>query len=309
MTPDGSGIVQFGGFEMDPATGELWCDGEPVDLPPQPARLLALLARTPGRIVSRDRIQDEVWSNTVVEFDQAINNVIRQVRDALGDDASDPRFIETVPRRGYRFIAPVEPVRAGVGRTARRDGEAAPEDAAPVGAAATSGRMHAWSPARFGILTAIALGIAVAVWAGRDSGPAERGIVVAVVPARATTAGSYAEAVADTLTPLLIAALTTLEADGLRVIQWTWDMGLDPETGQAARGGEVVDVAVLVEANVYQELEGVEASVTLTRLPGGIQIWHRRVEALDADAADAASRVVAVVVNAVRERVVPMAER
>lgn len=93
MTPDDSGILRFGGFELDPATGELWQAGEPVDLPPQPqpTRLLALLTRSPGGIVSWERIQDEVWSDTVVEFDQAINNAVRQVRDALGDDASAPR--------------------------------------------------------------------------------------------------------------------------------------------------------------------------------------------------------------------------
>lgn len=309
MTPHGSGIVRFGGFELDPATGELWRHGEPVYLPPQPARLLALLARTPGRIVSRDRIQDEVWSDTVVEFDQAINNAIRQVRDALGDDASDPRFIETVPRRGYRFIARVEPVRPDAGPTERRDGEAAPDDGEPEGATATGGRARRSSPARFGALTAIAIGITVAVWVGFDGGPPERGTVLAVVPARATAVGSPAEAVADTLTPMLIAALTVLEADGLRVIPWTWDMGLDPETGQAMRDVEVVDVDVVAEANVYQEPEGLEVSVTLTGLPGGIQLWHRRVEGLDGDPADIAGRIVAVVVNVVRERIVSAAER
>lgn len=309
MTPHGSGIVRFGGFELDPATGELWRHGEPVDLPPQPARLLALLARTPGRIVSRDRIRDEVWSDTVVEFDQAINNAVRQVRKVLGDDASDPRFIETVPRRGYRFIARVEPVRPDAGPTERPDGEAAADDTAPGGTTAMSGRSRRWSPARFGALTAIALGVAVAVWVGLDGEPAQRGTVLAVVPARATTVGSPAEAVADTLTPMLTAALTALEADGLRGIPWTWDMVLDPVTGQAMRDGEVVAVDVVAEANVYQEPEGLEVWVTLTRLPGGIQLWHRRVEGLDGDPADVAGRIVAVVVDAVQERLASAPER
>lgn len=303
MTAHGSGIVRFGGFELDPVTGELWRHGEPVDLPPQPARLLALLAQTPGRIVSRDRIQDEVWSDTVVEFDQAINNAVRQVRDALGDDASDPRFIETVPRRGYRFIARVEPVRPAPEPTEPLVGDAAAEKIVSGEAPARSRRARRWSPARVGALTVIALGIALAVWVGLDSGPAEGGIVLAVVPARATTVGSPAEAVADTLTPMLVAALAALEADSLRVIPWTWDMGLDPETGQAVRDGELVDVDMLAEVNVYQEPEGLEVSVTLTRLPGGIQLWHRRVEGLDGDPVDVAGRIVTVVVAAVRERV------
>lgn len=308
MTPHGSGLVRFGGFELDPTTGELWRHGEPVDMRPQPARLLALLARTPGRIVSRDRIRDEVWSDTVVEFDQAINNAIRQVRDVLGDDASDPRFIETVPRRGYRFIAPVQSVDSLDGPTEPPDGKAAPHDAEPGGATARSGRARRWPPARFGALTVIAIGIAVTVWVGLADGPTERRTVLAVVPARTAIVGSPAEAVADTLTPMLIAALTALEADDLRVIPWTWDMGLDPVTGQATRDGDVVDVDVLAEANVYQDPQGFEVSITLTGLPGGIQLWRRRVEGLGGDPADVAGRIVAVVVDAVQERVVSAAE-
>jgi DNA-binding winged helix-turn-helix (wHTH) protein/TolB-like protein len=302
MSQDASGIVRFGGFELDPTTGELWRDGEPVDLPPQPARLLALLARSPGRIVSRDRIREEVWSGTVVEFDQAINNAVRQVRDALGDDASDPRFIETVPRRGYRFIAPVEPVRADDGPAGRRAGEATPDDARSAGTAA-SRRSRRWSPGRLGALTAIAIGIAAAVWVGLDDDPPERGAVLAVVPARATTVGSPAEALADTLTTVLTAALSADGGEDLRVIPWTWDMGVDPGSGGAVRDGEAVDVDLLVEANVYQEPGGIEVSVTLTHLPGGTQVWHRRIDGLGGNPADAADRVADIVVSAVRDRV------
>ena len=320
MTADRSGLVRFGGFELDPGTGELWRDGEPVDLPPQPSRVLALLARRPGRIVTREEIQDEVWGDTVVEFDQAINNAVRQVRDALGDDASDPRFIETVPRRGYRFIAPIETVRIDAGDRTAPDAEPAEgQDGRPTGegvkGSGMSGRTSsggARAPAsrpRFGAGAAFALGVAVtlavaaAVWFGFGRGAMERGTVVAVVPARATTAGSPAEAVADTLTPMLAEALSALAEEGLTVIPWSWDMSLDPETGEAVRDGEVVDVDVLAETVVYQEADGFEVSVTLTRLPGGIQIWHRRVEGLEGGPAEVAARIVAEVVDAVRERI------
>jgi DNA-binding winged helix-turn-helix (wHTH) protein len=102
------GPFRFGIFELDIASGELRKDGVPVRLPPQPFKLLILLASQAGRVVSRDEIRTELWSDgTTVDFDQGVNFSIKQVREALGDDAEQPRYIQTVPKRGYRFIAPV----------------------------------------------------------------------------------------------------------------------------------------------------------------------------------------------------------
>src|SRR5688500_3406242 len=98
--------LRFARFELDLAGGELRHDGLPVRLQPQPLKVLLLLASRPGQLVSRDEIQREVWAgDTFVDFDQGLNYCIRQIRAALGDDADAPRFIETIPRRGYRFLA------------------------------------------------------------------------------------------------------------------------------------------------------------------------------------------------------------
>lgn len=110
--------VRFGVFEFDPATSELWRDGVPVKLQPQPARVLAILAERPGSVVSRDEIRQQVWTDgTFVDFERGLNFCVAQIRAALGDSAESPRFVETLPRRGYRFIAPVrtEPQVAVVG--------------------------------------------------------------------------------------------------------------------------------------------------------------------------------------------------
>ena len=303
MNAHGRGTVRFGGFELDPATGELWRDDEPVDLPPQPARLLALLARSPGRIVTRDQIQEEVWGDTVVEFDQAINNAVRQLRSVLGDDASAPRFIETVPRRGYRFIAPIEEILPEGGSEDAGDGEEVRGGVGSPGRPPGASRVSGWGPGRLLGLAAVIVTIGAAAWFGVDRGVSDRGTILAVVPSRATIVGSPAEAVADTLTPLLIDALSALDVRDLQVIPWTWDMGLDPETGRARRDGEEVDVDVILEANVYEEADGFEISLTLTRLPEGIQIWYRRVEELQGEPADVASQIVPIMTDAVRERI------
>jgi DNA-binding winged helix-turn-helix (wHTH) protein len=101
--------LHFGSFELDMDSAELWKSGARVKLQLQPFRVLALLASQPGRLLTREEIQREVWSDgTFVDFEQALNFCIRQIRAALGDQASTPQYIETLPRRGYRFIGEVE---------------------------------------------------------------------------------------------------------------------------------------------------------------------------------------------------------
>ena len=95
---------------MDARTGEVWREGLPVHLPPQPFKVLFLLASRAGDVVTREEIREELWGHdTFVDFDGGLNFCINQIRKALRDNAESPRFIHTLPRRGYRFIASVEP--------------------------------------------------------------------------------------------------------------------------------------------------------------------------------------------------------
>ena len=103
------GIIRFGPFEIDPVNRELRKRGTPVKLQPQQVAVLLMLAQRAGQIVSRDEIHQHIWgTDTFVDFERGINFSINQIRAALGDDAASPRFIETIPRRGYRFIAATE---------------------------------------------------------------------------------------------------------------------------------------------------------------------------------------------------------
>jgi eukaryotic-like serine/threonine-protein kinase len=102
-------VLRFGVFELNLVTEELLKFGTPVRLPPQPFKVLALLASQAGQVVTREQIQFQVWGEeTYVDFEQGMNHCIKQIRNALSDTADTPRYIETLPRRGYRFIAPVE---------------------------------------------------------------------------------------------------------------------------------------------------------------------------------------------------------
>jgi eukaryotic-like serine/threonine-protein kinase len=102
-------VLRFGPFEADIHTSELRKSGRLVALPPQPFKVLALLANRSGELVTREEIQKDLWGgDTFVDFEQGLNFCIKRIRAALGDDADKPRYIETLPRRGYRFVATVE---------------------------------------------------------------------------------------------------------------------------------------------------------------------------------------------------------
>ena len=102
-------IVRFGLFEADLRSGELRRGGVKIHLQEQPFRLLTILLERPGEVVTREQIRERLWpSDTFVSFDHSLNTAANKLREALGDSASNPRFIETLPRRGYRFIAPVQ---------------------------------------------------------------------------------------------------------------------------------------------------------------------------------------------------------
>ena len=102
-------ILRFGVFEVDPDSGELRKRGFRLRLREQPLQLLLMLIEHAGRVVTREQLRHRLWPDgTFVDFDRAINKTASELRGALGDSASSPRFIETLSKRGYRFVCPVE---------------------------------------------------------------------------------------------------------------------------------------------------------------------------------------------------------
>src|SRR5215467_8180681 len=116
---DHSRIVRFGVFEVDLRSGELRKNGIKIKLQDQPFRVLVILLRHTGDVVTREELRRELWPNdTFVDFDHGLNAAVRRLRDALDDSADNPRFIETLPRHGYRFITATAP--KGIQRKATR---------------------------------------------------------------------------------------------------------------------------------------------------------------------------------------------
>src|ERR1700741_1369884 len=104
-------FVRFGTFEVDLRAGELWKSGRKRKLEGQPFSVLAILLERPGEVVSREELQKRLWPDTFVDVDHNLNAAINKIREALDDSWERPRFVETLSRRGYRFIAQVEMVK------------------------------------------------------------------------------------------------------------------------------------------------------------------------------------------------------
>src|SRR5258708_16560940 len=106
--------VRFGLYEVDYASQELRKSGIKIKIQDQPFQILALLLERPGQIITREEIQKRLWAgDTFVDFDLGLNSAVKKLRQALGDESDNPRFIETLYRRGYRFLAPVQDEAAG----------------------------------------------------------------------------------------------------------------------------------------------------------------------------------------------------
>src|SRR5260370_42335029 len=103
-------VVRFGSFEADLEAAELRKRGRKVPLQDQPFKVLALLLRCPGKLVTREEIQQALWpGDTFVQFDEGLNKAIQKLRQSLDESTENPRFIETIPRKGHRFLAVGEP--------------------------------------------------------------------------------------------------------------------------------------------------------------------------------------------------------
>jgi Tol biopolymer transport system component/DNA-binding winged helix-turn-helix (wHTH) protein len=161
-----NGVRQFGAFELDSRTGDLRKHGVRIKLQDQPRQILLLLLDHPGEVVTRDQIRKQLWPDaTFVDFDNAINSAMRKLRTALGDTAENPRFIETLARRGYRLVVPLS---AGPGRITE------PEPAPSRTTRKARGPKWQFIAASFVIVIFIAVFMAVAAKRVGTSGSGEK---------------------------------------------------------------------------------------------------------------------------------------
>jgi cholera toxin transcriptional activator len=151
-------LLRFGVFEVDLTAGELRKNGARIRLQEQPFQVLAALLQNAGQVVTRDELRERIWpADTFVDFDHSLNTAVNKIRESLGDSASSPRFVETLARRGYRFVAPVESIAAATESSPTQDmgtraGAPAPhglnDPATPAAEIALHPELHVPAPRR-----------------------------------------------------------------------------------------------------------------------------------------------------------------
>ncbi|HZT71712.1 MAG TPA: tetratricopeptide repeat protein [Terriglobia bacterium] len=152
---------RFDGFELDPIGGELWKEGRRVKLQDLPMRLLVLLVERSGEVVTREEVRQRLWpEGTYVDFDSGLAVAVRKVREALRDDSSEPRFIETIPKRGYRFLAKVEQLSTFPSEPERIPVDPIPEE--PIVAPDVTHSRSAWY--RVGLASILLLALSAALF-------------------------------------------------------------------------------------------------------------------------------------------------
>jgi TolB-like protein/DNA-binding winged helix-turn-helix (wHTH) protein len=263
-----SSLASFGDFELDLRTGELRRQGVSLDLPPQPAKILVLLVGRAGEVVTRRELAEQVWGDdTFVNFDQGLNFAIRQIRAALGDDSETPRFIETLPKRGYRFIASVN----------HKDSSSptVPNIAADVAL------RHRIAPARVAlVLVAVAvvgLGLVFA-WrrAGMLNGSAHRIESLAVLPLHNLSRDPEQEYFSDGMTDELITELAKVST--LRVISHT-SVERYKETKRTLRDiAQELAVDAIVEGTIMRSGDRVRITAQLIDARSDKHLWAESYE-------------------------------
>ena len=278
-----TGIVHFGVFQLDLHARELHKAGVRIKLQEQPFRVLALLVEQAGQVVTREELQKKVWPTDVyVAFDQGLNNAIKKVRDALGDSADSPRFVETLARHGYRFIAPVNapPLRAPQVNAALLSGAAVSAHPPPVTAAGASAeppppsppQLHAGSRALTALIGSAAACVlaALAYWAWHGSAirvrPAPDRLILAVLPFDNLSRDPDQEFFSDGLTEEMITQLGKLNPERLSVIARGSVARYKGSSLPASQIGQELHADYLVQGSVRRAADRVRIAVQLIQV-------------------------------------------
>jgi len=257
---DPGSIVRFGEFELDVRAGELRRAGVHLKLQEQPYRVLLALAENAGRLVTRDELRERLWAkDTFVDFDHSLNIAVAKIRDVLGDSPTHPRFIETIPRRGYRFLAAVQTV------------EEDPDAAVPIESqrVVRGSQWPAWRHAVGVIAIVVASLAAIAAWwtIRAPVGPYR----IAVLPLQNLSPEPATDYFADGLTDEIIHDLSLIE--GLEVRSRFSSFAFKNRARDIRDVGRQLSVDLVLEGSVLREGDRLRITADLVRVGDDATIW------------------------------------
>jgi TolB-like protein/DNA-binding winged helix-turn-helix (wHTH) protein/Tfp pilus assembly protein PilF len=265
-------LVRFGQFEFDLRTGELYKEGKRIKLQEQPCEVLTLLVDRPGELISREELRKRLWTNdTFVDFDHGLNIAINKLRDALGDSAERPRFIETLPRRGYRFIAPVDIPKPTPESKTSGPVPDTPADRRFIGSTA-------WHRALPVVLALLLVTVAFVSYSRyRRAGNAASNIrSLAVIPLEDLSRDPAQAYFADGMTDELITSLANL--DTVKVISRSSVMRYKGTSKRLPEIAQELNVDGIIEGTVLRSGKRVRITAQLIRAATDQQLWAETYE-------------------------------
>ncbi len=311
-------IVHFGVFEVDLKTSELRKQGLRLKLPEQPFQVLAMLLEKPGEIVTRDELRNRLWqTHTFVDFDHGLNNAVMRLREVLGDSSENPRFVETIPRRGYRFIAHVDD--SFLVTPSYKGQEPETHQLAPLigptevpsqsRLASTGSRRVNNRRIEIPVLAVLAIAAAIAItmhYSGRgsrsQSGP-KRSTSLVVLPLENLSGDQGQDYFADGMTDELIANLAKIRS--LRVISRSTAMAYKGTRKPLSEIARELDVDAVVEGTVLREGSRVRITAELVQVSTDHHLWAETYESQIGDVLALQNRVSSAIVHEIRINLTP----
>jgi len=288
-----AGCMRFGTFEVDFRTGELRKNGLKVKLHTQPLAVLEVLLEQPGEIVTREELRQRLWgSDTFVDFEQGLNKAINKLREALGDQADNPRYIETMPRRGYRFVSPVS---------------LPPAPSLEIPQPAKESRFRIWPIAV--AAAAVVLVAFVIYWAsGRKvstQASSSARVMLAVLPFQNLSGDNSEDYFSDGLTEEMISQLGQLQPSRLGVIARTSAMRYKDTKQSIAQIGRELGVGYLLEGSVRHAGERVRITAQLIQSSDQTHLWAESYEANLTDILKVQTEIAEKITNSLRLELLP----
>jgi len=262
MRPGSYRVFRFGPFEADVEAGALLRDGARVSLQEQPFQVLAALLERPGELVWREDLRQQVWpEDTFVEFDHALNTAVKKIRIALGDCANSPEYVETIPKRGYRFLVPVEVIENSASKTLEP-------------ATVSTGVWVRRNLVTFVLLTIVLLSggvLAMRWWAARSA--THRRAVLAVLPLEDWSDDSSHGLLCEGITQELITQSGEADPTRLAVVPRAASAPYRHTAKTVAEVAHELRADYLMEGNVRDDGERVRVTVELIRARDEVRIW------------------------------------
>ncbi|HWX36245.1 MAG TPA: winged helix-turn-helix domain-containing protein [Steroidobacteraceae bacterium] len=269
--------LRFGVFEADIRSGELAKRGRRVRLQEQPFQLLAMLLERPGELLTREELSSKLWPNTIVDFDHGLNKAVAKIREALGDSAENPRFIETVARRGYRFLADVTVTGHGQPQIVAQVSSPGSGTSLPgLAEAGTSPRRptRAWRLLGLGLGLLLVAVLSWSLYPRSPSAPAIRSL--AVLPLENLSGDPSQDYFAQGMTDELITRLAQISA--LRVISRTSVMAYRGVRKSLPEIARELNVEAVVAGSVLLSGERVRVTAQLVQVPTDAPMWAQSYE-------------------------------